>query len=62
MAKIVSSKKPTTKVTLIESVIHARHYVATKNELEKLYESMPHRCQLVIKNKGWTTKGCPKKY
>jgi len=57
MAKIVCSKKPTTKGTLIESVIHAWHHVVTKNELEKLYESMPRRCRLVIKNKGW-----PKKY
>jgi len=55
MAKGVSSKKPATKVSLIETIIHACHHVVTKNELEKLYESMPRRCQLVIKNKGWLT-------
>jgi len=56
MAKIVSSKKPTTKLTLLEFVIHAWHHVVTENELEKLYESMPRHCRLVIKNKGWPTK------
>jgi len=56
MAKIVSSKKPTTKLTLVEFVIHAWHHVMTENELEKLYESMPRHCRLVIKNKGWPTK------
>jgi len=54
MAKIVSSQKPTTKVTLIEPVIHAWHHVVTENELEKLYE--PPHCRLVIESKGWPTK------
>jgi len=52
MAKRISSKKPTTKVTLIESVIHAWHHVMTEDELEKLQESMSCRCRLVIMNKG----------
>jgi len=56
MAKIVSSQKPTTKVTLMEPVIHAWHHVMTEDELEKLYESMPRRCRLVIESKGWPTK------
>jgi len=37
MAIIVSSQKPTTEVT--------------ENEFEKLCESMPRRCQLVIERK-----------
>jgi len=37
MAKnIISSKKPTTKVALIESVIYAWRHVVTEDELEKL--------------------------
>ena len=56
MAKIVSSQKPTTKVTLTEPVINAWHHVVTENELEKLYETMPRRCRLMIESKGWLTK------
>jgi len=56
MAKKVFSKKAATKVTLTESVIHAWHHVMTENELEKLYESMPRHCRLLIRNKGWPTK------
>jgi len=52
MAKIVSSKKPTIKVTLIESAIHAWHHVVTEDELEKLYESMPRPADLRLRIKA----------
>lgn len=56
ISNIISRKKPTTKVTLIESLIDAWHHCITRDELEKLVNSMPKRCQLVIKNKGWPIK------
>lgn len=53
---IVSKDKPKTKRELIEKIIHAWHHIITPEELRKLVNSMPRRCQMVIKNKGWPIK------
>ena len=52
----ISKDKPRTKTQLTEKIIAAWHHVVTKEELQKLVESMSKRCRMVIENKGWHTK------
>ena len=52
----ISKRHPTSKVELIESLIAAWNRIVTHDHLVKLVHSMPTRCKLVIKNKGWPTK------
>jgi transposase len=53
---LVGKSKPSNRVKLIESILHAWNHVITPNELENLVYSMPRRCAAVIKSKGYPTK------
>lgn len=53
---LVGKSKPSNKVKLIESIVHAWNHVITPSELENLVYSMPRRCAAVIKSKGYPTK------
>lgn len=52
----VSKKKPTNKAQLIEGIIHAWNHIVSPELLKNLVDSMPSRCQAVVKSKGWPTK------
>lgn len=49
----ISKKHPTNKQELIEAIIAAWNRIVTKEYIKKLVYSMPQRCRLVIRNKGW---------
>ena len=53
---IIGKNKPKTKRELIEQVIAAWFRVISPEELNKLVESLPRRCKMVIENHGWPTK------
>lgn len=52
----ISKKHPRSKRELIESLIAAWNHIITPEHLRKLVHSMPERCRLVRKNKGWPIK------
>ena len=45
-----------TKVKLIENILHVWNHEIGKNIIENLVESMPRRLQSVIENKGYSSK------
>ena len=53
---IIRKNKPKTKRELIEQVIAAWFRVISPEELNKLVESLPRRCKMMIENHGWPTK------
>lgn len=53
---LVAKNKPSNKTNLVEAIIKSWYHVITPEELAKLVESMPRRCQAVIKSKGYATK------
>lgn len=52
----MSKKKPSTKTHLTEAIEAAWNQVIEKKELQKLVDTMPKRCRMVIANKGWPIK------
>jgi DDE superfamily endonuclease len=52
----VAKKQPRTKKELIESVASIWEKEITQEHLAKLVHSMPNRCRLVLRNKGWPIK------
>ena len=52
----ISKKQPTSKREMIEALIAAWNRIITVDHLRKLVHSMPNRCKLVIKAKGWPIK------
>lgn len=49
----ISKKHPTNKRELIEAIIEAWNHIVTKDYIQKVIHTMPKRCRLVIRNKGW---------
>ena len=49
----VAKRRPKTKTELIETLISIWYHSITADDLRRLVHSMPKRCKLVIKSKGW---------
>lgn len=56
LKRIVGAKKPSNRTELIEAILNAWFRVITPEQLEQLVDSMPRRCEAVIKAKGYPTK------
>lgn len=56
MGNLVAAKKSTSKRTLIERLVHVWNHELKQQYLQSLIESMPRRCQAVIKARGYSTK------
>lgn len=56
LKRLVSSKHPSNKQALIEAIISCWHHIITKEDVQKLVESMQRRCQAVIEAKGYPTR------
>jgi len=56
LKRLVSAKHPSNRQQLIEAIISSWHHVITTDNLQKLVESMPRRCQAVLKAKGYPTR------
>lgn len=56
LKRAVAAKRPSNKRQLTEAVIHAWHHIIAPTDLEKLVDSMPSRCDAVIKAKGYPTR------
>ena len=56
LSKRVAEHNPRTKRQLIEALIAAWHHLVQPQQLQRLVHSMPARCRLVIKHKGWPTR------
>lgn len=52
----VAAKRPGNRKELIEAIIHSWFHVITSSDLEKLVDSMPRRCNAVIKSQGYPTR------
>ena len=52
----VSAKRPSNKRDLIAAIINAWFHLISTDDLKKLVDSMPQRCQAVIKAKGYPTR------
>ena len=56
LKKLVAARRPSNKQELIEAVLASWFHVIKAEDLEKLVDSMPRRCQAVIKAKGYPTR------
>ena len=56
LKKLVAAHRPSNKQALIEAVISSWFRIITPENLEKLVDSMPRRCQAVIAAKGYPTR------
>jgi transposase len=56
LKRLVSAKRPSNKAQLTEAVISSWFHTITLNELKALVNSMPRRCQAVIKCRGYPSK------
>ena len=56
LKKLVALKKASKRVDLIQAIINAWFQVITPEHLGQLVDSMPKRCDAVIKAKGYPTK------
>ena len=56
LKRLVALKKPTTKRSLIESILNCWNHLITCNDLEKLVDSMQRRCKAVIAARGYATR------
>jgi hypothetical protein len=56
LKKLVARKKPSNRQELIQAIIAAWFHVITPEHLQQLVDSMPKRCEAVIKAKGYPTK------
>jgi len=52
----IAKRHPRTKHELIESLNNAWNQIITHEHLQNLVHSMPNRCRLVCKSKGWPIK------
>jgi hypothetical protein len=52
----IAKKGPRNKQELVESLLTAWYRIITREHLVKLVHSMPERCRLVKKSKGWPIK------
>jgi transposase len=56
LKRLVSARKPSNRTELITAIINAWFRVITTEQLGQLVDSMPRRCEAVIKAKGFPTK------
>lgn len=56
LKRVVASRRPGNKQVLIESIINSWFHIIEKENLQKLVDSMPRRCQAVIDAKGFPTR------
>jgi len=55
LKRAVAAKHPSNKQQLIEAVINSWFRIITEDDLQKLVDSMPRRCEAVIRAKGYPT-------
>jgi len=56
LKRTVSAKRPSNKRELVEAIINSWFHIISANDLERLVDSMPRRCQAVIRSKGYPTR------
>lgn len=56
LKRLVAAKRPSNKRELIASIIASWHNTISPDDLKCLVDSMPRRCEAVIKAKGYPTK------
>lgn len=56
MGTKIAEKKPSTKLTLQESIIRVWHHELGQDYIQRLISSMPDRCKSVIAARGGSTK------
>ena len=56
LKRAVAAKRPSNKRQLIEAVVNSWYHIITRNELQQLVDSMPRRCEAVVKAKGYPTR------
>lgn len=56
LKRVVASKRSSNKRDLIAAVISSWYHIITTDDLQKLVDSMPRRCQAVIDAKGYPTR------
>lgn len=56
LKKLVAQRRPSNKRELIEAVVASWFHVIQPQDLQKLVDSMPRRCQAVINAKGYPTR------
>lgn len=56
LKKAVAAKRASNKRELIEAVISSWYHIISPADLHQLVDSMPRRCQAVIKAKGYPTR------
>jgi len=52
----VSAKRPGNKRELIEAILSSWFHIISSSDLQRLVESMPRRCQAVVKAKSYPTR------
>ena len=56
LKRAVAAKRPSNKRQLIEAVINSWYRIITATDLQQLVDSMPRRCEAVVKAKGYPTR------
>ena len=56
LKRLVAAKRPSNKRELIAAIIATWHHTISKDNLKCLVDSMPRRCEAVIKARGYPTK------
>ena len=56
LKKLVALERVSNRRELIEAIVDAWFHVIAPEHLEQLVDSMPKRCEAVIKAKGYPTK------